>query len=78
MVLNSMVIRQANNLYYIFSPQGELRAIVAAPPDGQMMANFSMFEMITRALGIRWGIISPKSRQKKRQRHRHQTSEKEW
>ena len=66
MILNEMVIKQANNLYYIFSQQGELRAIVAAPADGQMMENFAMCEMVTRATAIRWGIIKPKSRQKKR------------
>lgn len=62
MLINGMVVQQANGLYYVFNEFGELKSIHYLPEDGQMMANFKTLEMITRAEAIRWGIIHPKKK----------------
>lgn len=62
MVLNNMEIRQANGLYYVFDPYGQLRAIHYMPEDGQIMATFTAMNIITKATALRWGIIKPKKK----------------
>lgn len=64
MYINGMIIKQANNLYYIFSEYGELKAQVYLPQDQQLLADATTLASITRALGIRWGIIKPTKKTK--------------
>jgi len=62
MELNGLEVIQANGLYYIFSQQGELRAIQYLPSNGQYLADFKALDIITKAMALRWGIIKPKKK----------------
>lgn len=64
MILNEMLIYQANGLIYIYSPQQELRAVIYLPPDNQHLYDIKCLDWITKALAIRWGIISPPRKHK--------------
>lgn len=57
MVLNQMEVRQADGLYYIFTQQAEMKAVIQLPHDGQTMADFDTMRIITKALALRWGIV---------------------
>lgn len=59
MIVNEMVVQQANGLYYIFNQQGEMKAQIYLPYDGQLLADFKTIEVITKALAYRWGILTP-------------------
>ena len=65
MIINGMEVRQADGLYYVFTIQGELKSIHYMPKDGQYLADFKALEIITKAEGIRWGIIKNSPRQNK-------------
>lgn len=59
MLVNGMVVYQVNGLYYFFTQQGELKAQVYLPADGQMLADFKTIEVVAKALAYRWGILRP-------------------
>lgn len=60
MWLNKMYIWQSESLFYIYSSQGELRAIVQLPNNGQHLSNTKVLDGITKILAKVWGIIQPK------------------
>lgn len=64
MLLNELLIYQANGLLYIYSQQQELKAIIYFPPDNQQLYDFKCLDSITKAIAIRWGIISPPHKRK--------------
>ena len=64
MLLNDMIVIQANGLYYIYSQQQELKAMIYLPPDNQNLFDMKCLDYITKALAIRWGII-PQPRKRK-------------
>ena len=59
MLLNEMLIYQANGLIYIYSQQQELRGVIYFPPTNQGLFDIKCLDAITKAIAIRWGIISP-------------------
>lgn len=64
MYLNNLVIYQCNGLYYIYTEQQELKGMIYLPPDKQLMYDCKCLDIITKALAIRWGIISGPFRRK--------------
>lgn len=62
MEINSMVVKQVNGLYYIFTEYGELKAAIYLPDNGQLLADFNTLNFITKAIAIRWGIIKGKKK----------------
>ena len=64
MLLNDMIVIQANGLYYIYSQQQELKAMIYFPPDNQQLYDFKCLDIITKAIAIRWGIIPPPRKRK--------------
>lgn len=64
MLLNGMEVRQADGMYYVFNEFGELKSVHYLPNDGQLMADFTTLNIITKAEAIRWGIIKPQKRNK--------------
>lgn len=59
MILNEMVVYQSNGLYYIFNRQGELKAQIYLPLDGQVLADFKALDIVTKAIAYRWNILKP-------------------
>ena len=53
MLLNDMIVIQANGLYYIYSQQQELKAMVYLPPDGQELFSFKCLDYMTKALAMK-------------------------
>lgn len=64
MLLNELLVYQSNGLYYIFTQQQELKAMIYFPPDNQHLYDLKYLEIITKAIAIRWGIISPPRKRK--------------
>lgn len=64
MLLNELIVYQANGLYYIYSQQQELKAMIYFPPDNQNLYDLKCLDYITKAIAIRWGIISPPRKRK--------------
>lgn len=64
MLLNELIVVQANGLYYIYSQQQELKAMIYLPPDNQNLFDFKALDVITKAIAIRWGIITPPKKHK--------------
>lgn len=56
MWLNKMYIWQVDGLFYIYTPQGELRAIIHLPNNGQHLCNTKVLDGITKILSKVWGI----------------------
>lgn len=59
MWLNKMYVWENQGLFYIYSPQNELRAIIALPNNGQHLYNTKVLDGITRILAKVWGICQP-------------------
>ena len=64
MLLNELIIVQANGLYYIYSQQQELKGMIYLPPDNQNLFDFKALDIITKSIAIRWGIIAPQKKHK--------------
>lgn len=63
MVINRIVVRQADGIYYLFDEYGQERAHIKLPADEQLLADFKTLELITKAIAYRWGLIGPKAKQ---------------
>lgn len=57
MWLNRMYVWQANGLFYIYTPQGELKAMVELPNNGQHVYNIKMLDGLTKILAKGWGVM---------------------
>ena len=64
MLLNELVVYQANSMYYIYTQQQELKAMIYLPPDNQNMFDFKVLDVITKSIASRWGIITPTKKHK--------------
>ena len=64
MLINEMLIYQANGLIYIYSQQQELRGIIYFPPTNQGLFDIKCLDIITKGLAYRWGIIQPPRKRK--------------
>lgn len=59
MWLNKMYIWQSKGAFYIYTPQNELRAIIALPNNGQNVFHMKALDGITKILAKVWGITQP-------------------
>lgn len=59
MWLNKLYIWQVDSLFYIYTPQGEQRAIIQLPNNGQNLYNTKVLDGITKILAKVWGISQP-------------------
>ena len=61
MWLNKMYVWQSNGIFYIYSPQNELRAMISLPNNGQNLYNMKALDGITKILAKMWGMLPPAS-----------------
>lgn len=54
---SGLSVRQNNNIYEIYIPQGIKIFIGCMPNDGQLIRDTAALDMICKVLAMRWGII---------------------
>lgn len=55
---------QVQNEYHFYAENGMYLGVVIFPPNGQLMYDAKMLEVITKSIAIRWGFIEPPRRRK--------------
>ena len=58
MVLNEIGVVQDENRYHFYTENNLYLGVVALPANGQYMFDAKTLDIITKALAVRWGIIS--------------------
>ena len=64
MKMNGVYVVQHGNAYYIYTEQNICLGAVQMPPNGQLLYDHKILEVITKALAARWGIIKNTGRRK--------------
>lgn len=58
MILNGLVVSQANDIFMVHNVHGGMIAQLRMPVDGQTLADYKAMEAVTKMLAYRWGIKS--------------------
>lgn len=58
MILNQIGIVQDENRYHFYTENNLYLGVVALPANGQYTFDAKTLDIITKALAVRWGIIS--------------------
>lgn len=62
MILNGLEVYQADGVYYFIDEYTGMKAQVLLPQNNDILADFKCCDIISKAIALRWKIISPKKK----------------